>query len=227
MAADLDRSGEVVEPLEIKKERSVFAGWPTLVFLAGMLVFAFHACTHMVAAGDTWVAMACGRHHSNHWVDTVEPFSANSHKAGPTKKTIKKWPKWARSIAGKFDIETIRKWHPTGWVNQNWLTHTTFYRLAKAFGSDGKCNYNALVYWKLAIYIIEVICVYFIARLLGVSIPGSAVAACFALFVGRTFIDNRPAGYANLLSVIFLLIIVLSVYRNIWYIWFLVPVTAF
>ena len=42
-----------------------------------MLIFTFHACTHMVAAGDTWVAMACGRHFVNHGVDTIEPFSAN------------------------------------------------------------------------------------------------------------------------------------------------------
>ncbi|MBW8035037.1 MAG: hypothetical protein FVQ79_05225 [Planctomycetes bacterium] len=210
-----------------RKKRSMFYGWPMAIFLAGMLVFAIHASSHMVAAGDTWVAMACGRHHANHGVDTVEPFSANSHKAGPTEESIKKWPGWAQKLAKPFDIETIRKWHPTGWVNQNWLTHTTFYWLAKTFGSDGEYNYNALIYWKFAIYIIEVLCVYFIARLLGVSVPGSAAAAAFALYVGRTFLDVRPAGYANLLSVIFLLVIVLSVYRNMRYIWLLVPLTVF
>ena len=62
---------------------------------AAMLIFTFHACTHMVAAGDTWVAMACGRHFVNHGVDTVEPFSANSHKAGPTEEEIATWPNWA------------------------------------------------------------------------------------------------------------------------------------
>ena len=210
-----------------EKKRSAFYGWPMVIFLIGMLVFAIHACTHMVAAGDTWVAMACGRHHASHGVDTDEPFSANSHDVGPTEKSIKKWPPWAQKLAAPFDIETVRKWHPTGWVNQNWLTHTTFYWLAKTFGSEGQYNYNALVYWKFTIYIIEVICVYFIARLLGVSMPGSAVAASCALYVGRTFIDIRPAGYANLLSVIFLLILALSVYRNMRYIWLLVPVTVF
>ena len=264
-----------------EKKRSMFYGWPMVIFLAGMLVFAIHASTRMVAAGDTWVAMACGRHHVNHGVDTVEPFSANSHKAGPTAESIKQWPPWAQKLAKSFDIETIRKWHPTGWVNQNWLTHTTFYWLAKTFDaasgiyciifiaslfvyyisrlfgvrvlisvasamflfcvgrfvmvywfadtfeSDGEYYYNALIYWKFALYIIEVFCVYFIARLLGVSVPGSAAAAAFALYVGRTFLDVRPAGYANFLSVIFLLVIVLSVYRNMRYIWLLVPLTVF
>ena len=227
MAADLDCSGEVVEPLEIKKERSVFAGWPTFVFLAGMLVFTFHACTHMVAAGDTWVAMACGRHHSNHWVDTVEPFSANSHKVGPTKKTIKTWPKWARNIAGKFDIETVRKWHPTGWVNQNWLTHTTFYQFAKRFGSGGEYNYDGLVYWKFIIFTIEAFCLYYFARLIGVSIPMSALASSMALLVSRSFLDIRPACYANVLSVVLLLIMALSIYKNYRYIWLIVPLTVF
>jgi len=271
----------MAELLECKK-RSMFYGWPMVIFLAGMLVFAIQASTHMVAAGDTWVAMACGRHHANHGVDTVEPFSANSHKAGPTEASIKQWPPWAQKLAKPFDIETIRKWHPTGWINQNWLTHTTFYWLAKTFdetsviygiifivsllvyyisrrfgvrvlisaasalfvvcvgrfavvywffaetfGNNGEYNYNALIYWKFAIYIIEVLCVYFIARLLGVSVPGSAAAAAFALYIGRTFLDVRPAGYANFLSVMFLLVIVLSVYRDRRYIWLLVPLTVF
>src|SRR5512143_3592707 len=63
----------------------VIIGW------IAMLIFACHACTHMVAAGDTWVAMACGRHFVNHGVSTVEPFSANSHKAGPTVETMSEY----------------------------------------------------------------------------------------------------------------------------------------
>ena len=43
----------------------------------------------MVGAGDTWVALACGRHFVNHGVNTVEPFSANSHQAGPTDEDLK------------------------------------------------------------------------------------------------------------------------------------------
>ena len=210
-----------------REKRSVFYGWPMVIFFAGMLVFAIHACTHMVAAGDTWVAMACGRHHANHGVGVVEPFSANSHAAGPTEESIKKWPGWAQGIAKHFDIETIRKWHPTGWVNQNWLTHSTFYRLAKTFGSDGEYNYNALVYWKFTIFIIEVFCIYFFARLLGVSVPGAATSAALAMFVGRTFFDVRPACYGHVLTAVFVLVIALAVYRNLRYIWLIVPLTVF
>jgi len=197
-----------------------------LCFL-GMLIFTSHACTHMVAAGDTWVAMACGRHFVNHGVDTVEPFSANSHKAGPTPEEIETWPKWAQWITDKVGIETVKKWHPTGWINQNWLTHVIFYRLSTSLGSEEDPHFNALVYWKFAIYILTVICLFYTAVILGANPALSAVFACFAMFIGRSFLDIRPAGFSNLLVAAFLFILVLTTYRNVLYIWLIVPLTVF
>ncbi len=194
-----------------------------------MLIFTFHACTHMVAAGDTWVAMACGRHFVNQGVDTVEPFSANSHKAGPTKKEIQTWPNWAQWIADKVGIETVKYWHPTGWVNQNWLTHVIFYSLIpqSSYADGVSFPSNALVYWKFAIYILTMICVYYTGRLLGVHPTLCAVFCCFAMFTGRSFLDIRPAGFSNMLVAVFLLILILATYRNVLYIWLIVPVTVF
>ena len=206
---------------------SIFRRWTYILFWAVMFLFAFHACTHMVAAGDTWVALACGRHFVNHGVNTVEPFSFNSHPAGPTEESIKTWPQWAQTLCKPFSIDTIRYWHPTGWINQNWLTHVMFYWLVEKFGSDGEYNYNALVYWKFGLFFLNVIVVYLLARTLGASVPGSAAAASFAMFVGRTFFDIRPACFANLMAPLFLLVLALAIYRNIRYIWFLVPVTVF
>ncbi len=194
-----------------------------------MLIFTFHACTHMVAAGDTWVAMACGRHFVNQGVDTVEPFSANSHKAGPTKKEIQTWPNWAQWIADKVGIETVKYWHPTGWVNQNWLTHVIFYSLIpqSSYADGVSFPSNALVYWKFAIYILTMICVYYTGRLLGVHPTLCAVFCCFAMFTGRSFLDIRPAGFSNMLVAVFLLILILATYRNVLYIWLVVPMTVF
>jgi len=203
--------------------------WLVVLGWVGMMIFAFHACTHMVAAGDTWVAMACGRHFVNHGVATVEPFSANSHKAGPTEQEVKTWPKWAQWITEKVGLETVRYWHPTGWINQNWLTHVVFYwlsHLSPFADADSHC-YNTLVYWKFTVYIISVICVYYTARFLGAHYILSAVFACFAMFVGRTFFDIRPAGFSNLLVAGYLLILVLATYRSILYIWLLIPVIVF
>jgi len=195
----------------------------------GMLIFALHASTRMVGAGDTWVAMACGRHFINHGVDTVEPFSANSHKPGPTKEEIKRWPKWAQWITDKVGLETVKYWHPTGWVNQNWLTHVIFYWLShlSPFADADTFSFNTLVYWKFTIYILTVICVYYTGRLLGVNPALSAAFACFAMFTGRSYFDIRPAGFSNLLVAVFLLVLVLATYRNILYIWLVVPIVVF
>jgi len=208
---------------------SALSGWPMILGWLAMLIFTVHACSHMVAAGDTWVAMACGRYFVNHGVDTVEPFSANSHKPGPTEEEIKTWPGWAQWIAGKVGLKTLKAVHPTGWINQNWLTHVIFYLLVpKSSYADGvSFSSNALVYWKFTIYIITVICVYYTGRLLGANPALSAVFACFAMFIGRSFLDIRPAGFSNMLVAVFLLILVLTTYRNILYIWLVVPLTVF
>jgi hypothetical protein len=215
---------------EVESQKSdVLRPLSIVICWLAMLIFTFHACTHMVAAGDTWVAMASGRHFVNHGVDTIEPFSANSHKAGPTEEEIKKWPNWAQWVTDKVGIETVKYWHPTGWINQNWLTHVIFYSLIpeSSYADGVSFPSNALVYWKFAIYILTVICVYYTGRLLGVHPWLCAVFSCFAMFTGRSFLDIRPAGFSNMLVAVFLLILVLTTYRNVLYIWLIVPVTVF
>jgi hypothetical protein len=216
------------QPVQTVKHKAL-SGWPMIIGWLAMLIFTIHACTHMVAAGDTWVAMACGRHFVNHGVDTVEPFSANSHKPGPTEEEVKTWPGWAQWITNKVGLKTVKAVHPTGWINQNWLTHIIFYLLVpKSSYADGMSfSSNALVYWKFAIYILTVICVYYTGRLLGANPALCAVFSCFAMFTGRSFLDIRPAGFSNLLVAVFLLILVLTTYRHILYIWLIVPLTVF
>ncbi|MGE5293401.1 MAG: hypothetical protein ACM3VT_01100, partial [Solirubrobacterales bacterium] len=181
----------------------------------------------MVAAGDTWVAMACGRHFVNHGVDTVEPFSANSHKAGPTAEEVQKWPGWAQWITNKVGLDTVRYWHPTGWVNQNWLTHVIFYRLTTALGSESEPYYDALVLWKFAIYLLAAAALYGTARIYGVNRALAVMAVCFGLFIGRSFFDIRPAGFSNLLVAVLILIMALASYRRAVYIWLIVPLIIF
>ncbi len=235
------------------KFRSAFSGWPMVIGWVAMLIFAIHACTHMVGAGDTWVAMSCGRHFVNHGVDTNEPFSANSHRPGPTKQSMDKYSELLRAEAGskKGLKNSLMRWwadkcqnyenwpqwkksfarwiHPTGWINQNWLTHVIFYSLVpkSTYTPSDTFTSNALVYWKFAIYILTIICVYYTARLLGVNPMLAAAFACFAIFTGRSYFDIRPAGFSNLLVAVYLLVLVLTTYRNIFYIWFIVPITIF
>ena len=214
--------------LENSKNRAL-AGWPMILGWLAMLIFALHACTHMVAAGDTWVALASGRYFINHGVSTVEPFSANSHRPGPTPEEIKTWPDWAQWITDKVGLETVKYWHPTGWVNQNWLTHVIFYWLTtlSPFADAESLSFNTLVYWKVALYVLSVICVYYTGVVLGVNPALSAVFASFSMFVARSFLDIRPQGFSNLLVTVFLLVLVLATYRNILYIWLIVPLAVF
>ncbi|MHC4260638.1 MAG: hypothetical protein ACYSTF_09560, partial [Planctomycetota bacterium] len=211
------------------EERRLLSRCLLILCWIAMIIFACHASTHMVGAGDTWVAMACGRHFINHGVDTNEPFSANSHDVGPTEHEIAKWPAWAQWITKRVGLETVKYWHPTGWINQNWLTHVIFYWMThKSPVADAETlSFNTVVYWKFAIYIIMVICVYYMARILGAHYALSAAFACFALFVGRSFFDIRPAGFSNLLVAVFLLILILATYRNVLYVWFIIPVVVF
>ncbi|MDD5134503.1 MAG: hypothetical protein PHP01_03720, partial [Phycisphaerae bacterium] len=227
----------MAEQLITDSKKPALSGWIMLVFWWAMILFALHASTHMVGAGDTWVAMASGRHFINHGIKdiTVEPFSANSHKPGPTAEEVKTWPKWAQKITDVVGLDTVKYWHPTGWVNQNWLTHVFFYWLthdspfadAETFDKpiEGqKISYNSLVYWKYALYILTVIVVYYTARQLGANPALSASFACFAIFIGRTFLDIRPAGFSNLLTAVLLFIFVLTVHKNYLYIWLIVPI---
>jgi len=215
------------ENVGVGEDRGAFAGWPMIIGWLAMLIFAFHACTHMVAAGDTWVAMACGRHFVNHGVDTVEPFSANSHAAGPTAEEVEAWPGWAQWITDKVGLETVKYWHPTGWVNQNWLTHVIFYSLTTTLGSEEQPYYNALVLWKIAIYMLAAVCLYFTTRIYGANRALAVFFVCFAMFIGRSFFDVRPAGFSNLLVAVFLLVLACTSYRNGLYAWLMVPLIVF
>ncbi|MHC4394840.1 MAG: hypothetical protein ACYS1A_04225 [Planctomycetota bacterium] len=245
----------MVEPVEKTKKRNILVVWMTIIGWLAMLIFALHSTTRMVGAGDTWVAMACGRHFINHGVDTIEPFSANSHKAGPTEESMAKYARQLRRSlkenpskgiktsllkwwAGK--VENYPNWsdgakrftakvHPTGWINQNWLTHVIFYWLThkSPFADAETLSFNSLVYWKFAVYILTVICVYYTCRLLGAHQGLCVLFSCAAMFVGRSFFDIRPAGFSNLLVAVFLLVLVLATYRNVLYIWLIIPLTVF
>jgi hypothetical protein len=200
------------------KQTAGFKKIAAVIVLASIAVFAFYSSTHMVAAGDTWIALACGRHHANHGVNPVEPFSFNSHTPGPSDEQLKDWPGWTHGI--------IRTIHPTGWINQNWLTHVVFYELVHLFGSEDNPNYNMLVVWKFALFFAAAYVVYAYGRVMGVCPLLAAMASGLAMVVGRTFFDIRPACWSNFFVPLFLLILVLAVYKNIRDIWLLVPTVA-
>jgi hypothetical protein len=155
--------GIKMDQLVKDKKASNLSKWLKISGWLAIIIFAFHACTHMSGASDTWKAIAAGRYYINHGVNTIDPFSANSLKAGPTQKEIEDWPKWAQWATRKVGINTVKYWHPTGWINQNWLAGVGFYWLAcKSPLADADIqSFNSLVYLKFAIYILAAICIYY------------------------------------------------------------------
>ncbi len=194
-----------------------------------MLLVACYACTHIAPSDDVWVALACGRHHITHGVSTVEPFGVTSYKAVLTDADIVKWPGPIRWIANKVGTGTVNRWCPSGWINQNWLAHVLFYWLtySSPFADAEHPSFNSLVYWKFAVYLIAIICVFYTSVILGVNPVVAAAFSCFAMFVSRSFLDIRPADFTNMLLAIFLLILALTTYRSSLYIWLIVPLMIF
>ena len=208
--------GEAAGFTELPKQKNRMRVQAGILAWVAMLVVAGYSCTRIMEAGDTWVALACGRHIVNHGVVTADPFSFNSLKPGPTDEQLERFSAWTRPL--------IKKLHPTGWVNQNWLTHVSFYALAKAFDSGGGgYDFNVLVVWKFCVTFLSAVCVFYIGRVMGAGTLISAIAACCAVFVGRTFNDIRPALLTDLMAAAYLLALQLAVYRSIRYIWLIVP----
>jgi hypothetical protein len=65
------------------------------------------------------------------------------------------------------------------------------------------------------------------ARLYGVHPAPAAIAVCFAMVIGRSFFDIRPAGFSNLLVAVLILVLALASYKNALYVWLLVPLVVF
>ena len=151
---------------------------------------------------DTWIALACGRHVAAHGVSTVEPFSSASRS--PSDQT-----------GG-----VIARLHPTGWINQNWLTHLLFYRLVQVGGL------NALVGWKVAMVLLCATVVWLAARVLGAGFELAAAAAVAACLISRSFLDIRPQMFSNLFAAVILLVFALALRRHPAHAWWTVLLTA-
>ena len=164
-----------------------------------MLVFTFHRVPHG-AAGDTWVwpwpavsalRPARRRHRSSR--------SAPTRTSRPTAQEVEDLARLGQWITDKWGLKKANL-ATTGWVNQNWLTHVIFYKLTTSLGSETDPYYDALVLWKFAIYILAAAALYGTSRIYGVNRALAAMFVCFVMFIGRSFLDIRPAGFSNLLT---------------------------
>src|SRR3989304_5987547 len=130
------RAGQLERP----DRGSRFSGWWPLPFVLLAIVCALYAATATVRAADTWTALACGRHIVAHGVNDTDPFSFNSRPPAAAALSPKaSW--WGRASA---------RWHPTGWINQNWRTHVVLYEAVSHLGYDSLFAVRVLIYFAVA-----------------------------------------------------------------------------
>ncbi len=164
-----------------------------LVILA---IAALYAATPMAQALDTWTALACGRHVAAHGVDDADPFAFASRPQGGS------------------------SWHPTGWINQNWLTHLLLYVVVQAFGTGALAVLRVVVYGGVAIGLFAA------QRLAGVRELTAASVVALALLLARPTLEVRPQDFTNLLVAMELVVLAAWTHRSSRLLWLAVPLFA-
>lgn len=165
---------------------------PFVVLLASVVVW---VTGHMNPGVDTWLALASGRYILSHGPVLTDPFSFASLPAGGS---------W---------------WHPSGWVNQNWLSHVGLAWLARTFGLE------SLVALKLVLYLAIAAVLVASARVRGAGWWLGCLAAAAALACSRDWLEVRPAEATNLMVACLLLVVALASRRPAT-LWAAVPVMA-
>ncbi len=202
--------GEAKDPTPSASPSSGWRRWRSAPFLLLALLAALYCGTGMVQAVDTWISLAAGRHIAAHGVDDADPFSFNSRPPAAAALSPDA-SRWARAVA----------WcHPTGWINQNWLTHLILFELADHAGLD------SLVALRFAIYLAVAVLLLAACRVQGASLAAASVAVAGALLALRPFAEFRAQDLTNLLASLQLVLLGIAVRRSPRALWAMVPLLA-
>ncbi len=179
-----------------------------LVSTALLLVALTYATVHMNTLADTWISLAGGRQIVAHGVDDSDPFSFNSR------------PSARQSLpADASRWQRLRAWaFPTGWINQNWLSHVVLYGV-HSLGGD-----NALLAWKILLYAAVATVLLVSAGARGAPLAVAATAAAGALAASREYLEIRAQDHTNLVATIVMLVLALAARRDRRWLWTLPPI---
>lgn len=201
MTGGADRGKEVNRPLRSSGRR-------VLPFAVLAAIAALYAATAMVQAPDTWIGLACGRQIAAHGVNDTDPFSFNSRPSASA--ALPSNAPWLARVAAR--------WHPTGWINQNWLTHLILYEAVSVLGYDSLFALRVLVYLGVAALLWGTI------RVQGAGAAAASLALLAAMATMRGYLEMRPQDFTNLLVGAELLILALAIRGKLRVLWALVPV---
>jgi hypothetical protein len=191
-------------------ERQPAPGLRAGPFVALALLAALYCGTGMVQAVDTWWGLAAGRRIASHGVSDADPFTFSARP-----------PAASRLSPGAPAGQRLAAWaRPTGWINQNWLTHLLLYELTAAFGL------NALVGFRFAVYLAAGVLLVAAARVHGASLAAAAAAAALALVACRPFAEFRAQELSIVLAAALLLLLAVAVHRAPAALWAVAPLVA-
>ncbi len=182
--------------------------WPLrlLAPLTLLLVIAVvHAASHMDIGVDTWVSLAGGRQVIAHGVTLTDPFSFNSRVPEPP---------------GDGGARLLAWLHPTGWINQNWLTHVFLARLVGSFGFD------ALAVWKLVNYLLVAALLLVNAQRRRANPVLATLLVAGALLASRQFFEVRAQDVTNLLAAALMLLLTVAALDARRAAWLVLPLFA-
>jgi hypothetical protein len=182
---------------------SIYRLAPLLVLLAVAVV---HAASHMDIGVDTWVSLAGGRHVIAHGVTLTDPFSFNSRQPAE---------------AGAGVLSRLAAWaHPSGWINQNWLTHVFLAWLSATFGLD------ALAAWKTLNYLLVAGLLLLNSHLRRAEPVLAVLLISGALLASRSFFEVRAQDVTNLIAVALMVLLTVAALRAPRAAWLIVPLFA-
>lgn len=177
--------------------------------LALLLVVAVaYATSHTEFGVDTWVSLAGGRYILAHGVTTADPFAFDSRRPEPLPADA--------GFPARLEAWLL----PTGWINQNWLTHVFFAVVAGRFGLD------ALVLWKVLTCLLVALVLVATARRRHAAPALAFLLPAAALLAGRQFFEIRAQEATNLLAVTLMLLLTLAALRPSRTLWLAVPLFA-
>ncbi|MBH05950.1 MAG: hypothetical protein CMJ20_06480 [Phycisphaeraceae bacterium] len=181
--------------------------WASIGSLVLALVAAVHSLDKPVGGGDTFVAMACGRHMLNTWpqndpnrtwqMKCLDLLGIHISKQDPFSPNSRAHTGASDGISRLLDDTSAQ----IGWVNQNWLTHVVYYFVQSQWGP------NAIVALVFVQIILLVLAMYGTSRVLGTHPVLSAVVVTYGLLISRNFIDLRPNTTSILLASVLMLVL--------------------
>ena len=234
-AAGSTSSEATAEIPELARAQSGWMRWMWIGCILFVVAASLHSADQPVGGGDTWVAMACGRFQVGSWamehphrtwqMKVLDKFGvhitfqdfmgARTRPYNPKSRTLAGY--WKRTMAalGIRELEDA-SYDDVGWVNQNWLTHTLFYKMKSYGAADPMAQNNRgeylIVYYKFIQAILTGLFAYWAARVLGAHPLLAAGAAAFGVLLSRSYIDLRP----NMSSIFFasIMILLLAYWRK-------------